>query len=78
MLFIRANYPLNAVDVVLCMGASIGMAHGFDKAKSEKSKNLVAVIGDSTFVHSGITGIINAVYNNGSSTTIILIILQLE
>ncbi|MGI6593867.1 MAG: indolepyruvate ferredoxin oxidoreductase subunit alpha [Christensenellales bacterium] len=67
-----ANYPLNAVDVVLCMGASIGMAHGFDKAKSEKSKNLVAVIGDSTFVHSGITGIINAVYNNGSSTTIIL------
>ena len=69
---LAANYPLNAIDAVVCMGASVGMAHGFDKAKSEKSKNLVAVIGDSTFVHSGITGVINSVYNNGSSTIIIL------
>lgn len=67
-----AQAPLSAVDVCVCMGASIGMAHGFDKAKSIHSRKLVAVIGDSTFVHSGITNIINAVYNQGTSTTIIL------
>lgn len=64
--------PLNAVDLCVCMGASVGMAHGFDKAGSPVSKKMVAVIGDSTFIHSGITGIINAVYNKGTSTTIIL------
>ncbi len=65
--------PLNAVDTVICMGASIGMAHGVDKALGcEASSRTVAVIGDSTFVHSGITGVINAVYNKGSSTIIIL------
>ena len=67
-----AQAPLSAVDACVCMGASIGMAHGFDKAKSIHSRKLVAVIGDSTFVHSGITNVINAVYNQGTSTTIIL------
>lgn len=68
-----AQKPLNAIDLVVCMGASIGMAHGIDKALGrEQSKKTVAVIGDSTFVHSGITGIVDAVYNQGSSTIIIL------
>ena len=67
-----AQAPLSAVDACVCMGESIGMAHGFDKAKSIHSRKLVAVIGDSTFVHSGITNVINAVYNQGTSTTIIL------
>lgn len=68
-----AQQPLNAVDAVVCMGASIGMAHGMNKALgNEESRNIVAVIGDSTFVHSGITGIVDAVYNKGTSTIIIL------
>ncbi len=67
-----AQAPLSAVDVCVCMGASIGMAHGFDKAKSIHARKMVAVIGDSTFIHSGITNVINAVYNRGTSTTIIL------
>ncbi|MFA5449607.1 MAG: indolepyruvate ferredoxin oxidoreductase subunit alpha [Clostridia bacterium] len=64
--------PLEAVDLCICMGASVGMAHGFDKAGAPQADNMVAVIGDSTFIHSGITGVINAVYNKGRSTTIIL------
>lgn len=57
--------PLNAVDAVICMGASIGMAIGAEKARGrEFAKNTLAVIGDSTFIHSGITGLIDAVYNN--------------
>ncbi len=64
--------PLNALDACVCMGASIGMAHGFDKAQAPQAKKMVAVIGDSTFIHSGITNIINQVYNQGTSTTIIL------
>ncbi|MDR1940645.1 MAG: indolepyruvate ferredoxin oxidoreductase subunit alpha [Clostridiales bacterium] len=63
--------PLNAVDSVVCMGAGIGMAHGFQKASPDKS-NVVAVIGDSTFIHSGITGLIDSVYNKGRTTAIIL------
>lgn len=64
--------PLNAVDSVVCMGASVGMAHGFEKARgSEAAKQTVAVIGDSTFVHSGITGLVNVVYNHGHSVVII-------
>lgn len=62
--------PLSAVDSVVCMGASLGMAHGFKYARPD-AKN-VAVIGDSTFVHSGITGLINAVYNGSGITLIIL------
>ena len=63
--------PLAAVDTCVCMGASVGMAHGFKKATGGASKN-VAVIGDSTFLHSGVTGLINAVYNQSGITLIIL------
>ena len=64
--------PLGSMDAVVCMGASIGMAIGFDKADPEAHKNSVAVIGDSTFIHSGITGLIDAVYNKAPVTVIIL------
>lgn len=64
--------PLSSVDASVCMGASIGLAHGMDKADPESSEKTVAVIGDSTFIHSGITGLINIVYNKGNSTVIIL------
>ncbi|MHB1453697.1 MAG: indolepyruvate ferredoxin oxidoreductase subunit alpha [Saccharofermentanales bacterium] len=65
--------PYNAMDACICMGASVGMAHGFDKATDHAmSANTVAVIGDSTFLHSGITGLINSVYNRSHSTLIIL------
>lgn len=68
-----AQAPLSAVDTVLCMGASIGMAQGFEKALGRKNtENVVAVIGDSTFVHSGITGLVNAVYNKNAITVLIL------
>ena len=65
--------PLEAMDACVCMGASIGMAHGMDKARGKEfSKKTVAVIGDSTFVHSGITGLIDVAYNKGISTVVIL------
>ena len=64
--------PLGSMDAVVCMGASIGMAIGFDKADPEAHRHSVAVIGDSTFIHSGITGLIDAVYNKAKVTVIIL------
>ena len=65
--------PLGAVDTTVCMGASISGMHGFNTARgAESAKNTVSVIGDSTFAHSGITSLIDLVYNNGSSTAIIL------
>lgn len=64
--------PLNAMDAVLCMGASVGMAHGMEMANKDSVEKTVAVIGDSTFVHSGITGLINSVYNKGRLTLLIL------
>ncbi len=65
--------PLSAMDMTLCMGASIGAVHGFTKAGGpEKSANTVAVIGDSTFMHSGMTGLANVAYNESSATVIIL------
>lgn len=65
--------PLGALDTCLCMGASIGTAHGFYLAGGmELAKKTVAVIGDSTFAHSGITGLIDSVYNSGVSTVIIM------
>ncbi|MCX7995308.1 MAG: indolepyruvate ferredoxin oxidoreductase subunit alpha [candidate division WOR-3 bacterium] len=65
--------PLNAMDTCICMGASVTNAHGMDKAGGkELSKRLVAVIGDSTFFHMGIPGLINAVYNKGNLNLIIL------
>lgn len=62
--------PLEAMDTCVCMGASIGNAEGIQKATGRK--DVVAVIGDSTFVHSGITPLINTVYNRDATTTIIL------
>lgn len=65
--------PLQSMDACVCMGASIGMAHGMEKAAgADFRKKTVAVIGDSTFIHSGITGLIDVVYNKGNSTVIIL------
>ncbi len=64
--------PLGSMDAVVCMGASIGMTIGFDKADPEAHKHSVAVIGDSTFIHSGITGLIDAVYNKAKITVLIL------
>lgn len=66
-----AMEPLASIDTCVCMGAGIGMAHGMELAKGREPKT-VAIIGDSTFIHSGITGLINTVYNKGTSTTIIL------
>lgn len=64
--------PLNAVDSVVCMGASVSGLHGFNKANPENEGKTVAVIGDSTFMHSGITGLVNIAYNESNSTVIIL------
>lgn len=65
--------PLNALDMTLCMGASVSGLHGFNKAgKEETEKKTVCVIGDSTFMHSGITGLVNIAYNQSNSTVIIL------
>lgn len=65
--------PLESLDTCVCMGASIGMAHGMEKAMGrEAAGRTVAVIGDSTFIHSGITGLIDIVYNKGTSTVVIL------
>lgn len=65
--------PLEAVDSTICMGASVSAALGMSKARgAEFNKKLVSVIGDSTFIHSGITGLIDMVYNKGANTVIIL------
>ncbi len=68
-----AAAPLCAVDTTVCMGASISGLHGFNKARgSESEHKSVAVIGDSTFMHSGMTGLVNIAYNDSNSTVIIL------
>ncbi len=65
--------PLNALDTTLCMGASISGLHGFNAARgAETEGKSVAVIGDSTFMHSGMTGLVNVAYNATNSTVIIL------
>ncbi len=65
--------PLAALDSTLCMGASISGLHGFNLARGEEAeKKSVAVIGDSTFMHSGMTGLVNIAYNATNSTVIIL------
>lgn len=70
---LAALKPLSAMDSCICMGASIGTAFGMEKALGKDSLGkIVAVIGDSTFIHSGITGLIDIVYNKGFSTVIIL------
>lgn len=68
-----AVQPLGVIDTTVCMGASISVLHGIEKAKgSEYIKNWVAVIGDSTFMHTGINSLINMVYNRSAATVIIL------
>ena len=65
--------PLSSVDTTICMGASVSAAHGMSKVKGKEfTQKLVSVIGDSTFMHSGITGLADIVYNKGISTVIIL------
>ncbi|MFZ5797935.1 MAG: indolepyruvate ferredoxin oxidoreductase subunit alpha [Thermodesulfobacteriota bacterium] len=65
--------PLSAMDSCVCMGASVTVAHGMAKALGEEGKGkVVAVLGDSTFIHSGITGLINSVYNASDTMVIIL------
>lgn len=68
-----AAAPLQSIDTTICMGASISAAHGMAKARGQEfNKKLVSVIGDSTFMHSGITGLVDIVYNKGNNTVIIL------
>lgn len=65
--------PLAAVDTVVCMGASVSGIHGFSKSQQGAADDkTVAVIGDSTFIHSGITGLVNMAYNESNATVIIL------
>ncbi|PHR30267.1 MAG: indolepyruvate ferredoxin oxidoreductase subunit alpha [Desulfotalea sp.] len=65
--------PLSAMDSCVCMGGSISIAHGMAKALGDGGHDkIVSVIGDSTFIHSGVTGLINTVYNQSASTLIIL------
>ena len=65
--------PLAAVDSVICMGASISGLHGFSKSQNGAADSkTVAVIGDSTFMHSGITGLVNMAYNESNATVIIV------
>ena len=65
--------PLNVIDTTVCMGSSISTLHGMEKAKGKDYiKNWVAVIGDSTFLHTGINSLLNMVYNKATGTVIIV------
>ena len=65
--------PLNVIDTTICMGSSISLLHGMEKAKGKEFiKNWVATIGDSTFLHTGINSLVNMVYNKSSATVMIL------
>ncbi len=68
-----ASAPLSAMDTCICMGASVSALHGYNKARgAQAEKKSVAVIGDSTFIHSGITGLIDIAYNRSNSVVVIL------
>ncbi len=70
---LAAGAPLNAIEMTLCMGASVSATHGYVKALGqEASEHTVAVLGDSTFMHSGMTGLADIAYNESASTVIIL------
>ena len=70
---LAAGAPLRAIEMCLCMGASIGAVHGFNKALGEAGeRKTVAILGDSTFMHSGMTGLADIAYNQSNSTVIIL------
>lgn len=62
--------PLNRTDVILCMGGGISMAHGIERAG--EPRKVVGIVGDSTFFHSGVTGLLDIVYNRGASTIIVV------
>ncbi len=62
--------PLNRLDILLCMGGGISMAHGLDKAG--ETRTIVGIVGDSTFFHSGVTGLMDIAYNKGCSTIIVV------
>ncbi|MBQ7046999.1 MAG: indolepyruvate ferredoxin oxidoreductase subunit alpha [Oscillospiraceae bacterium] len=64
--------PLGMMDTCICMGASVSALHGMNKADDANSNKRVAVIGDSTFIHSGVTGLINIAYNKSNSVVIVL------
>ena len=65
--------PLSVIDTTVCMGASISVLHGIEKAKGKEFiKNWVAVIGDSTFLHTGLNSLVNMVYNKATGTVLIL------
>ena len=64
--------PLAALDTTICMGASISGMHGFTKAGGDEGREVVCVIGDSTFMHSGMTGLVNMAYNESCGTVIIV------
>jgi Indolepyruvate ferredoxin oxidoreductase, alpha and beta subunits len=65
--------PNESIDTCICMGASVSVAHGMEKARGRKfGKKTVGIVGDSTFIHSGITGLIDIAYNKGNATIIIL------
>ena len=69
-----AGHPWNALDSTICMGASMGMAMGLDKGRAEadRDKKVIAVIGDSTFMHMGMQGLLDITYNRGNVTVLIL------
>jgi indolepyruvate ferredoxin oxidoreductase alpha subunit len=69
-----AGHPWNALDTCISMGASLSMAHGMDKGRGESDakKSIVAVIGDSTFLHMGMQGLLNMIYNRGNVTVLLL------
>lgn len=64
--------PLSTHDMCVCMGASIGISHGYAKAAGEDAKKCVGVLGDSTFLHSGLTGVLEMAYNKGMNTVLVL------
>ncbi len=69
-----AGHPWNALDTCISMGASLSMAHGMDKGRgqADEKKSIVAVIGDSTFLHMGMQGLLNMIYNRGNVTVLLL------
>ncbi|MCF8197510.1 MAG: indolepyruvate ferredoxin oxidoreductase subunit alpha [Sulfuritalea sp.] len=69
-----AGHPWNALDTTICMGATMGVALGMDKGRGEvdKNKRILAVIGDSTFMHMGMQGLLNITYNQGNVTVLLL------
>lgn len=69
-----AGHPWNALDTCICMGASMGVALGLDKGRQEadKNKSIISVIGDSTFMHMGMQGLLDIAYNGGNVTVLLL------